>query len=277
VWERTKRAWSLVLKHLKDKGIAGNALLPSDNALVTLTALADRFPDAAFDSIFYWFVQASRLGRYSTSSSSSMEEDLKEVAEASSLKDALERLLGRIRYLPKVTAEDFLRDFGDSRSGRLILYLLIQRNAAIDWDERGMRIGFDSVGLLSGFAPQFHHIFPKAFVGTAHSADLVNALANIALIGPTINIRISKKNPMDYIDRYSITSEKLRQQHIGDDLSATPLSEFPAWLSRRAEELAEAANDYLLRLQGDLALPAVVATAESSDHAYADEWIRDES
>ncbi|HXH25549.1 MAG TPA: hypothetical protein VNI78_09890 [Vicinamibacterales bacterium] len=179
---------------MRDKNIPGDALLPSDNALVTLTALLDRFPDEQFDPVFYWFIQASRLGRYSTSSTTSMEEDLKEVEHATSLRDALERLLGRIRYVPKVTVDDFMRDFGDSRFGRLLLYLLVQRNAAVDWDQRGMRIGFDSVGLLSGFEPQFHHVFPKACVGDAHPSDLVNALANIALIGPSINIRISKGN-----------------------------------------------------------------------------------
>jgi hypothetical protein len=52
VWERTKRSWSLLIKHFKDKGIAGNALLPSANALVTLTALADKFPEENFDPIF---------------------------------------------------------------------------------------------------------------------------------------------------------------------------------------------------------------------------------
>lgn len=140
-----------------------------------------------------------------------MEEDLKEVAEAKSLKDALERLLARIRYLPKVTADDFMRDYGDSRSGRLILYLLVQRNEALDWDQKGVRIGFDSEGLLSGFAPQFHHIFPKAVIDGAYPEELVNALANIALIGPAINIRISKKNPMDYVGRYAITPKKLAQ------------------------------------------------------------------
>src|ERR1700722_14295015 len=39
VWDRTKKAWSLAIKHLKDNGIAGNALLPSDNGLATLIAL----------------------------------------------------------------------------------------------------------------------------------------------------------------------------------------------------------------------------------------------
>ena len=267
-WERTKKAWSLAVRHLKDKGLAGNTLLPSDNALVTLTALADKFPDEPFDRTFYWFVQASRFARYSTSSTSSMEEDLKEVAEAGSLQEALERLLTRIRYLPRVTADDFMRDFGDSRSGRLLLYLLIQRSNAVDWDQRGIQIGFDSNGLLSGFTPQFHHIFPRAFIGKNHPDELTNALANIALIGPTINIRISKRDPMDYVGRYKITADKLKQQYIEADLERTPLEDFPTWLTRRADALAAAANDYLNELRGDLALPPVAAQDEATEHAY---------
>ena len=51
VWERTKRAWSLAIKQLKDHGIPGNALLPADNALVSLVALIDKFPDDGFPRI----------------------------------------------------------------------------------------------------------------------------------------------------------------------------------------------------------------------------------
>lgn len=268
VWERTKKAWSLVIRHFKDKGIAGNALIPSGNALVTLTALADRFPEESFDQIFFWFVQASRFARYSASSTTSMEEDLKDVAESSSLKDALERLLARIRYLPTVTADDFMRDYGDSRFGRMLLYLLIQRNAAIDWDKTGIRLGFDSTGLLSGFAPQFHHIFPKAFINSAHPEDLVNALGNIALIGPAINIRISKQNPMDYVGRYQISKEKLEQQYIAADLATTALADFPQWVLRRAQQLADTANEYLSALRGDLVLPPVLRQEGAAEHAY---------
>jgi hypothetical protein len=32
VWERTKKAWGLAIKQLKEYGIGGNALLPADNA-----------------------------------------------------------------------------------------------------------------------------------------------------------------------------------------------------------------------------------------------------
>ncbi|MBX4377914.1 hypothetical protein K4H02_22930, partial [Mycobacterium tuberculosis] len=49
VWARTKRAWSRAMLLLASHGISGNALLPSDHALVVLTALLDRFPDDPFD------------------------------------------------------------------------------------------------------------------------------------------------------------------------------------------------------------------------------------
>jgi hypothetical protein len=164
VWERTKKAWSLAIKQLKDHGIAGNALLPADNALVPLIALLDKFPDNDFSRIFYWFLQASRFSRYSSSSTSSMEEDLREIAESVTLAKALERLLNRIRYIPALMADDFMRDYGDTRFGRLLLYLLVLHNKAVAWDQPGVRIGFDGAELLAGFQPQFHHVFPQKFL-----------------------------------------------------------------------------------------------------------------
>jgi hypothetical protein len=167
IWERTTRAWGLAIKQLKDCGIPGNAVFPADNALVSLLALLDKFPNDSFSSVFYWFLQASRFSRYSTSSTSSMEEDLKEINEAATQTEALERLLARIRYLPSLTADDFMRDYSDTRFGRLLLYLLILRNKAVDWDQRGIRIGFEGAELLAGFQPQFHHVFPKKILGRA--------------------------------------------------------------------------------------------------------------
>ncbi|MER8911434.1 DUF262 domain-containing protein [Mesorhizobium sp. M0854] len=270
-WEQTKKAWGLTIKHLRDRGISGNALLPSDNALVPLTALLDRFPDAAFDQVFYWFLQATRFGRYSTSSTSSMEEDLKEIADASDVTDALERLLARIRYLPMLTTDDFLRDYSDSRFGRLLLYVLVHNAGAIDWDKPHMKIGFDSGELVAGFTPQFHHVFPKAFIGDNHSASLINALANIALIGPKANIRISKKNPMDYVGNYNIGDAQLAQQFIEPSLATTNIAQFPNWVQARAERLAKAGNELLASLRGGLTVPEPLASEVSSEHAFSAE------
>jgi hypothetical protein len=269
VWERTKNAWRLAIKQLKDYGISGNALLPADNAFVTLTALIDKFPDGDFSPVFYWFLQASRFSRYSSSSTSSMEEDLREVAESTTFTEALERLLARIRYLPPLTVDDFLRDYGDTRFGRLLLYLLALRNKAVDWDQRGVRIGFDGADLLAGFQPQLHHVFPKKFLEGRVDCELVDALANIAIIGPTINIRISKQNPMDYIPKYNITAEKLRQQFISGQITSTTVDQYPYWVRKRAEELAAAGNDFLESLRGDLELPALSVDLDEQEHAFA--------
>lgn len=270
-WDRTKRAWELALKHLRGFGLSGNALLPSDNALVPLIALLDRYPDAPFEQTLYWFLQASRFGRYSTSSTTSMEEDLREIADSANIGDALVRLLARIRFLPPLLAEDFMRDYGDTRFGRLLVYLLAYDAQAEDWDNRSIRIGFDSGALLAGFTPQFHHIFPKAFVGNQHPEALVNALANIALIGPTINIRISKQNPMDYVGRYGISDSKLEQQYVERDLGLTPIAAFPTWVGRRAQRLAEAGNAYLAKLRGELTIPEATAQSTAVEHAFSSE------
>ena len=121
IWERTKKAWSSAIKHFKDRNISGNGLFPADNALVSIIALLDKFPEGDFSGVLYWFLQASRFGRYSSSSTSSMEEDLKEIADSATMDEALERLLARIRYLPPLAADDFMRDYGDTRFGRLLL------------------------------------------------------------------------------------------------------------------------------------------------------------
>lgn len=268
VWERTMKAWGIVIKHLREKGVGGNALLPTDNAFVPLVALADKFPDEPFDGIFYWFLQASRLGRYSSSSSTSLEEDLRHIDEASYLSEALEGLLKRLVHVPALTKADFLRDYSDARFGRLLLYLLVHRNGAIDWDQRGMRIGFDEAELLSGFQPQFHHVFPSAFLGNVVKADQVDALANIAIIGPAINIRISKQDPMNYFDRYTISDEKLRQQMISSKTRSTAISGYVPWLEGRAETLAKDGNSYLEELRGKLSLPVVAPSAQAEEHAY---------
>jgi Protein of unknown function DUF262 len=94
---------------------------------------------------------------------------------------------------------DFLRDYGDSRFGRFFLYLLVYRNKAQDWDEQGHRIGFEGVSVLADFRPEWHHVFPKKYLSGKVDESLIDALANIAVIGSEINIRISAKDPMSYI------------------------------------------------------------------------------
>jgi hypothetical protein len=171
-------------------------------------------------------------------------------------------MLARLRYVPPLEPADFLRDYSDSRFGKLMLYLLAYQNGARDWDSAGLRIGFDAQDLVAGFEPQYHHIFPRKFLEKKVDAKLIEALANIAVIGPSINIRISAQDPMNYTSKYKISTEKLEQQYI-EKLANTSISEFPTWLSERAQTLAISANQFLEGLRSNLTLPTVVSTADT--------------
>lgn len=252
-WRRTQDAWKRLIARFRVYGISSNDIMPTEAALVVMVGLVDKFQDDRdFHLALYWFLQASRFQRYSGSSTTSLNEDLRDLHEASSLADAVTRLLRRFRHEEPLEAEDFLRDYSDSRFGRFLLYLLVYNNQALDWDEHSHRLGFEGAEVLADFRPQWHHVFPKKFLEGSVNGNLVDALANIAVIGPAINIRISAKAPLDYVARYKITPEKLQQQLIDPSFTAIPISGFEEWLSARAARLAESGNALLATLRKDL-------------------------
>jgi len=249
-WDRAVTAWKGLIARFRDYGILSSDTMPTQAALVTMTALFDKYPNGRFETGLYWFLQASRFGRYSGSGTSSLEEDLRDIQASGSLEDAVQRLLLRFQHEEPLLAEDFLRDYVDSRFGRFLLYLLVYRNGAQDWDERGQRLGFEGTELLADFRPAWHHIFPRGFLEGRVPDDKVEALANIAVIGPSINIRISAKNPMLYVQKYNITVDKLKQQFVEEDITKTDVGGYESWLTARAQRLADAGNHFLQQLKG---------------------------
>ena len=227
--------------------------MPTEAALVTMVSLIDKFhDDAQFNLALYWFLQASRFARYSGSGTTSLDEDLRDLHASSSLHEAIDKLLRRFRHEEALSADDFLRDYGDSRFGRFMLYLLVYRSKAVDWDEHSHRIGFEGMEVLSDFKPQWHHIFPKKYLEGHASQRLIDALANIAVIGPAINIRISAKAPLDYVSKYKISATKLEQQFIDPQFVDLPIDEYEAWIEKRAARLAAEANRFLAELKTGL-------------------------
>jgi hypothetical protein len=97
-WARTADAWMRLVARFREYGILSANPMPTQAALVIMVSLIDKFKDSAdFRISLYWFLQASRLGRYSGSGTTSLEEDLREVNEATSLGDAINRLLSRLK------------------------------------------------------------------------------------------------------------------------------------------------------------------------------------
>ncbi len=252
-WEATKAAWGKAVKRFQEYGILSNSLMPTENALVVLMALIDKFPDASFEPMLYWFLQASRFQRYSGSSATTLEEDLRHINTATTVETALLGLLSEFDYKKLLDRAFFYQSYISSRFGRFLLYLLIYQNKAEDWNEASERIGFDKTDILAKFSPQWHHIFPSKLLERENFEEQeINAIANVAAIGQTINIRINDKDPMSYIERYKITQLKLEQQFISSDIRTTSAKDYKTWLDQRASLLATAGNAYLDKLKGSL-------------------------
>jgi hypothetical protein len=250
-WGRTVDAWKRLVARFREYGVLSNAIMPTEAALVTMVSLLDKFhDDPQFSLTMYWFLQASRFGRYSGSGTTSLDEDLSDINTSSSLIEAVRKLLVRFRHDDPVTTEDFLRDYGDSRFGRFLLYLIVYRRKSLDWDEHSHRIGFEGMDVLADFSPQWHHIFPKKYLEGHAQAGLTDVLANIAVIGPSINIRISARAPLDYVTRYNISDDKLQQQLIEPEFTRVQLDEFDNWVKGRAERLAAEGNALFKELRG---------------------------
>jgi hypothetical protein len=249
-WTRTADAWKRLIARLKEFGVLSSNPMPTQAALVPLVAMTDKYgDDRNFSIAFYWFLQASRFGRYSGSGTTSLDEDLRDIETSSSIKDAVSRLLSRFPFKDPLVKDDFLRDYGDARFGRFLLYLLVYRNQAKDWDAQGHRIGFEGATLLADFRPQWHHVFPSKYLEGKVDEAQIDALANIAVIGPSINIRISASDPLSYVTKYGISQDKLEQQFIDSNFTQVSADKYPEWLDRRAERLAEKANAYFAELR----------------------------
>ncbi len=104
VWSWAKESIIGVLKRLAGVGIMSADLLPSTNSLIPLFVLhyywAGR-PRYDFNKALNWFLLANRDGRYSGSAITSLNEDVRAIAEAKDFNEALENLYHRLRVNEK--------------------------------------------------------------------------------------------------------------------------------------------------------------------------------
>jgi hypothetical protein len=131
---------------------------------------------------------------------------------------------------------------------RLLLYLIMWDRKARDWVSR-QRLGFHGTELLERFNPDWHHIFPRAFLrrNEVHE-ERWDVFANIAVMSPTTNIRFGARNPMGYLERYKVDCSLLREQLVPDEEGLLVVDRYEEFLQRRASSLADAANSYFEKL-----------------------------
>ena len=145
-------------------------------------------------------------------------------------------------------SDDFMRDYTDGRFWRFLLYLLVRRHEAQDWDSAGNRLGFQGVELLEDYAPQWHHIFPKKYMQAYEIApEQLNTMANYAILAQSDNAELSDREPMAAYQALSPQERGYAEEQLFFRASPERLHQkaYDEFLDFRAKKLAAALNEYL--------------------------------
>ncbi|MBC8394432.1 MAG: DUF262 domain-containing protein [Deltaproteobacteria bacterium] len=195
------------------------------------------------DKLLFWYIHTFLWGRYAGSTESVLNQDLAVIEETEGALDRLVNQLRQNRGNLKLTPDDFM---GWSRSARFypLLYMLSRVGRAKDWED-GIELREWLLGKTASL--QVHHIFPKSILYEhGYSKAEVNAIANFTFLTQETNLKVSNKNPLEYLEEYS-------QKHLGAveshwipmDRNLWKTDNYLDFLEARRELLAKAANEFL--------------------------------
>jgi len=246
-----KRGMERMIRDFTEAGILNSELIYAKNTIIPLIYLYHKFVDQYdFNRAFHFFLLALAQGRYSGSSESTLQEDINTIRDAHSFEEAIEKLHEKLNPI-KVT-KDIVRNTvhyqGEGRFLKLVLYLIVYKNRAVDWFT-GVRLGFFMQNEINrDFTIEVHHFFPKSLLkSVGYTEDKRESLANIVFINPGTNKRL-REEPRVYIKKYRINLEELKKQLIPIDEKLWRLENYEEFLDKRAEIVSNEINNYMKNL-----------------------------
>lgn len=195
------------------------------------------------DKLLYWYVHTFLWGRYAGSTESVLNQDLELIANPEGGLDRLIEQLRQNRGDLRISDRDFL---GWSRGARFypMLYMLTRVQQSRDW---GSGVVLNKYLLGKGAALHIHHIFPKALLYKhGYSKAEVNAIANFTFLTADTNLKVSDRDPAEYLPEYAAKAPGAIESHwIPMDRDLWKVENYRAFLAARRTLLAQAANDFL--------------------------------
>jgi hypothetical protein len=234
-WKQTKRATETAIALVRSElGLVNMEILWSGALMVPLIALCANTAPQERDSraLVGWLALAALLHRYSGSSDTALDQDLK----ACRSKDPVGELLGNLRqHRPSLTAspDDFKGTLND-RSGILATYIACMQRGILDF--------FTDGKVLLQASVDRHHILPRAQFGRAARPTSDN-VANIAFVASDVNKSIGLSGPEVYLKK--VSTKTLQSQCVPIETSLWSIDKAEDfWRARRAI-LAESFNEFL--------------------------------
>ncbi len=244
IWRRTRKAVDSAVNFVRQNArFESSDWLQSLNALIPLAAYFSRHPAITPDverGLLRWFYLASLRGRYTGSSETAMDEDLKAVAGA----EPRAALIGNA--LPAgggatVSPEEF-DDAGWRNPLFPLTYAVARKRGATDWFT-GVALATDVVGAEHDV--EVHHIFPKALLKKEgiRRKDR-DEIANLAFLAARPNKKISNRPPEEYLAEIAEKhGGRLEAQSVPMDRSLWRLDRFQDFLAARRLLLSRAVTE----------------------------------
>jgi len=258
-----------ILMIIKSAGFVTGALIRSAGALnfayvLYLRLKAKHGNDPRIESwVRRWFVMSLLTGRYSSSSESSMDFDIRQIDSR-----PFDEILAEVEAAElSFTFWDvgLVQDLNTSSNSRPSLHVFWAAQAK--FGDRGLFSKDIRATELLVHQGDIHHIFPKNFLkGKGNSRAEYNQVANYALTQQEINIKIGDKNPSEYfslalaqcesgnpifggIQNKADLLENFKENCIPTNMVLEGnLSDYPLFLAERRILMAKKIRDYYQQL-----------------------------
>ncbi len=234
-WNQTKRATEQAINLVRSElGLINMEILWSGALLVPVIALCAITPPKSRDAaaIGAWLALAALLHRYSVSSETTLDQDLRACRAADPIGALLTNLRGSRSNLV-AEPRDFTGSLSD-RGGLLALYIACRHRGILDF--------FTGGKVLLQTRVDRHHILPRAQFAesTRTSADNV---ANIAFIAEDVNKSIGQSGPEVYLKK--IKASVLASQCVPADSALWTIDTAEDFWEARRDLLVESFNEYI--------------------------------
>jgi hypothetical protein len=234
-WKRTQRATEQALGLVRSElGLVNMTILWSGALLVPLIVLCAITPPRQRESraLVAWLALAALLHRYSGSSETALDQDLR-ACRAPDPTGALLANLRQIRSSLTAQSDDFTGALND-RSGLLAVYIACMHRGVLDFFAGGKVLLQSSVDR--------HHILPRAQFSEKLRSTADN-VANIAFIASDVNKSIGQSGPEVYLNR--IPRKILDSQCVPNDSRLWAIDRAEQFWEARRALLADSFNEFL--------------------------------
>jgi hypothetical protein len=234
-WKQTKRGTDQALGLVRSQlGLVNMDILWSGALIVPLIVACDKMPVKERDAagLIGWLALATLLHRYSGSSETALDQDLKACRQ----QDPVGALLGNLRQIrSKLSAEP--EDFGGQvadRSALLAMYIACKNRGILDFQGGGTIVMQNAVDR--------HHILPRGQF-PEKQRPMADNIANIAFISGSANRSINMSGPEVYLK--SIRDEVLVSQCVPIAAELWSIERADKFWTERRKLLAAAFNDFI--------------------------------